>query len=236
MEAPRLIGASPRALLAAEQVALGRASYALTYALSAPPGACALQRVETRVRFLRGEEVLVEYHAMYWEFFRFAADPGDPPEARLDLHDFHISRDGWGPDRVGRLLRRHRVAAAGGPTRLHLEKRFLLGLATVDGGGVTLTTPRGGAFGLLEEAEGERRWLRLRVGGQDVEDAAQPLPGPARGAAAFTLDARLAAEERLEFGFATLSGLFTSTGYSLESGTPQAPLRSRMPQTPRPLL
>lgn len=224
MEAPRLIGASPRALLAAEQVALGRASYALTYALAPSPGACALQRVETRISFLRGEEALVEYHAMYWEFFRFAADdPGEPPEPRLDLHDFHISRDGWGPDRVGRLLRRHRVAAAGGPTRLRLEKRFLLGLATVEGGGVTLATPRGGAFGLVGEAEGERPWLRLRVGGREVEDAAQPLPGPARGIAAFTPGPRLAAEERLEFGFATLSGQLTSTGYSVVSRATQAP-------------
>lgn len=207
---PLLVDAAPRSLLQAEEAALVRAKYGLTYALApGPGGSCALQRVETQVQLLRGEEPLLEYEAVYWEYYRFAM----VEELRLDRHDFSAARDGWSPCRVGRLLRHHRLPGGSGPTRLRVRKRFLLGPGQVQEGGIEQLTPGGGVFGYLEEAEGERPWVRLRLRGEPLDDAALPLP-IARGGGALTAGAdRLVAEERLEFGYATLSGLLTRVSY-----------------------
>lgn len=211
MEPPRLIRAFPPQPAGAQRVALDRASFGLTYALDPLPGGCVLQRVETTIDFLRGDELLAAYEAMYWEYFRFAPAAR---EQRLDRHDFDLSRDGWGLDRINHLLRHHGLPAGGGPTRFRFQKRFLLGPADVGADAAVLhTTPGGGAFGYLAEAEGERPWLRLRLREQELTGAALPLPAPAAGRGGFLGALRFEAWERLEFGFATLSGELVRQGY-----------------------
>lgn len=212
MEPPRLIEAFPRQLGLSERAPLTRASFRLTYLLEPLPGQCLLQRVETRIWFLRGEVSLASFEAVYWEYFRFATGED---QARLDRHDFSIHRDGWSPGRVNRLLHRHRLSTSGdGPTRLRFEKRFLIGPADVDPDApVLLPTPAGGAFGYLAEAEGEptrQRWCLREL---ELNDAALPLPGPAAGRGRFRGPLHLEAWERLEFGFATLSGTVERQGY-----------------------
>lgn len=205
MRCPRLIEARPRELLGAPRAALRQAAYSVAYELAPPPGGCLLQRVETVVRFRRGERALATYRAVYWEYFQAGADPA---ELRRDEHDFQVDRDGWGPGPISRLLRRHGVEPGGGLARLECEKRFLLGPGLVEETAPALGTAGGGAFGWLAEVEGERpeRTLLLDGEARDVSHVARPLPGPVAGRGRFTGPARLEARERLWFELATLGG------------------------------
>lgn len=210
MQPPVLVDADPPALLAGASGPLSRARYRLLWSFEAEPGGCALQRVETTVRFLRGELVVVEYRAVYWEWFRFAREGA---ETRLDCHDFDLVRDGWGPDVVRRLARRlGRAAEGAAPARVRAEKRFLLGPGALEGERPRQTTPLGGGFGVLVEGEGEPSSLELTLEGVDARAGARPLPGPAAGRGRFTGPC-FACREEMEWGFATLGGRVTLTGY-----------------------
>jgi hypothetical protein len=207
---PTLTRATPAALLTDDAAPLSRAAYALTYALSGPPGAFALQRVETRVRWLRAARVLVAYDAVYWEFFRFGDDAA---EARSDVHDFDQQRDGWGPGPLARLLRRRGVVAPGDPARLEVTKTFLLGHGSVDDPLVKHTTRGGGSFGFLAEVDGEAARAALSVGDPaQADEVAAPLPGP-RGGRGRLLGPAWRAQERLTFDPLTLDGRLERTPY-----------------------
>ena len=116
--------------------------------MRAEPGLVALQRVETEVRLLRDGRPLIEYLGSYWEWFRFAADD----EARVDVHDFDLRRDGWSPGRLRKLLARHGLSDPGGDGVLECRKRFLYLPGRVRGER-SLREGRGG-FGFLEAVEG----------------------------------------------------------------------------------
>lgn len=177
------------------------------YAIGLPAGACALQRVETRIRFLRGERVLAAYRSLYWEYFQAGRDPD---EARHDVHDFDVERDGWGSGPIARLLRRRGLdpSGGGGLARLECEKRFLLAPGQVEDAEPCLRTAEGGAFGYLAEVEGEAtcRWLHLDQGEHDASEVATPLPGPVAGRGRLAGGPGWEAVERLSFELATLTG------------------------------
>lgn len=216
---PTLVAATPDALLSASEAPLARPAYALRYALAGPPGATLVQRVETRVRLRRGDEVVVDYHAVEWEYFTLA--PG-APEARVDLHDFDARRDGWAPADVAALLRRRGRRAPDGPARLEVQKDFLLGPGEVEGARPAHITAGGGAFGLLAGGEGEaaRVALVLSPGEDAVEAAPRPPPAPRIGVGRLLAGPRLGAVERLSFTPATLSGRVERRGYVPASRSP----------------
>ncbi|MBX3465627.1 MAG: hypothetical protein KF878_01865 [Planctomycetes bacterium] len=216
---PTLVAATPDALLGASEAPLARPAYALRYALAGTPGATLVQRVETRVRLLRGDSVVVEYHAVEWEYFTLALGP---PEARVDLHDFDARRDGWAPADVAALLRRRGRRAPDGAARLEVQKDFLLGPGEVDGPHPAHVTAGGGAFGLLAGGEGEaaRVTLVLSPGGDPVEAAPRPPPAPRIGVGRLLAGPRLAAVERLSFTPATASGRVERRGYAPASRSP----------------
>jgi len=130
--------------------------YRLRYAFAGPAGGGALQRVETRVRYLTGDRVLVEYTGAYWEYFRFAVDGTlgrlDDGEPQVDVHAFDVRDDGWTPGPIRRYLARRGLAPAlwsDGPTRVECRKTFLLGLGAVDGEEPVARGEDGGEFGFL---------------------------------------------------------------------------------------
>lgn len=209
---PWLIEASPRGLLEGTTARVTTAAYRLRWGLAGPPGSHALQRVETRVRFSRGDQVLVAYDAVYWEFFRFGDDPAEP---RADVHDFDLTRDGWGPGPIARLLRRCGVTAPGDPARLEVVKRFTLGAGHVEDPAVAHVTARGGAFGFLAEVDGERAAVSLEVGGAPLPETAARLPGPRGGRGRLEPGVRWAAREGLVFDFLLLEGGVEREGYAV---------------------
>lgn len=216
---PTLVAATPDALLSASAAPLARPAYALRFALAGTPGATLVQRVETRVRLLRGDSVVVEYHAVEWEYFILALGP---PEARVDLHDFDARRDGWAPADVAALLRRRGRRAPDGPARLEVQKDFLLGPGDVVDPHPAHVTAGGGAFGLLAGGEGEaaRVTLVLSPGGDPVEAAPRPPPVPRIGVGRLLAGPCLAAVERLSFTPATGSGRLERRGYAPASRSP----------------
>lgn len=221
-----LVAAAPPALLAAPRACLDRPGYALRFALEGLPGGVVLQRVHTRVALWSGDRVLVEYRALEWEFFALAP----APEARADLHDFDARRDGWSPPTIERLLRRRGVAAPSA-TRLEVTKDLLCGPGVVEGAAPLCRTAGGGAFGLLEEGEGEPARVALTLA--DGPDPAAPVRRVERtGRGRFAGAGRLAARERLEWSPATESGSIERWGYEpfvlLDSG-PDAHPRDRRP-------
>lgn len=209
LEPPSLVDASPRDLLDAGAARVATAAYRLRWRVAGPPGTHALQRVETRVRFSRGERVLVAYHAVYWEFFAFGA----ASEPRGDVHDFDLERDGWGPGAIARLLRARRVTAPAAPARLEVTKTFLFGAGEVEGAAAAHVTAGGGAFGFLEEVDGEPAHVALDVGDAPWPDGAARLPGPRQGRARLDAGSRWSACERLTFDFPLLEGRVERRGY-----------------------
>lgn len=209
LEPPSLVDASPRDLLDGAAARVATAAYRLRWRVAGPPGCHALQRVETRVRFSRGERVLVAYHAVYWEFFAFGA----VSEPRGDVHDFDLERDGWGPGALARLLRRRRVSAPAAPARLEVTKAFLFGAGDLEDAAAAHVTAGGGAFGFLEEVDGEPAQVALTVGDEPCPEGAAGLPGPRRGRAWLRPGSRWAAREELVFDFPLLEGRVERQGY-----------------------
>lgn len=222
-----LVAASPDALLGAPRASVARPGYALRYALEGSPGAVALQRVETRVALSHDDQVVVEYRALEWEYFVL----GPAPERRDDLHDFDARRDGWSPPSIERLLRRSGCGASPGATRLEVTKELLLGPGVLEGAAPLLRTPGGGAFGLLEEGEGEATRVSIALAGGRAPGA-PTRPVERAGRARYVAGRRLAARERLVWSPATESGSVERWGYEpigLLDSAPDAHPRDRRP-------
>jgi len=202
-----LVTAAPASLLSRTRAELERPGYALRFQVEGPPGAIALQRVETRVRLTHGDEVAVEYHAIAWEYFAL----GPAPEPRADVHDFDARRDGWAAGSIERLLRRQGRAAPAGSPRLEVTKELLLGPGVVEGVRPARRSPGGGAFGLLAEGEAEPSSACLWLVGEPAPGAAREVERAGRGR--FTDHPRLAAHERLVWTPATGTGWVERRGY-----------------------
>lgn len=204
-----LEAAEPPALVAASSAPLARPAYALRFGLAGPPGAVLLQRVETTVRLTRGDEPVLEYRAVEWEWFELAP----VAEPRTDVHDFDARRDGWAPAAVAALLRAHGRRSPGGPARLEVTKRFRLGPGQLEAAVPAHRTAGGGAFGLLAEGEGEPSRVVLLVGPGRLDASAEARPRARAGQGRFVGAPLLAADERLVWEPATLAGQVERQGY-----------------------
>jgi hypothetical protein len=208
------------------QVEAGRdarwgASYRLVYGLRGAPGACAVQQVRARVRYLLGDDVLVEYETCYGEWFRLG-NAGELPTDLHDVHDFCVHRDAWTPKRLRDLLRKQgllqgRWLPAGGEPRVECHKEFLLGLGEVEDSPGLVDGSGGAAFGFLEDGPllhaSSTIDLRLGEGKQLEPPSPYPFGRSAGGRGRFTGEQGWRAEERYCYRFATTSGRLQGEGY-----------------------
>ncbi|MEZ6188070.1 MAG: hypothetical protein R3F62_24065 [Planctomycetota bacterium] len=189
-----------------------------------------MQEVTTRVRYLCGEHPLVEFRAVYGEYFDLGARDAlaeDPDVSRdmRDAHAFDMAQDGWTLSALTKLLRTQRILDAEGrpcrcreAARIVCEKRFRLGPGVVED---SPPLKRNGdqAFGFLLHGprEDARAELELQGGPDGTRRALRPttpFPYGAAGAGRgwFTADAGLELVERFSFAFATDSLRFDDGG------------------------
>jgi len=125
-----------------------RDGYRLDYLLEGPPGAVAIQQVETRIEYLSGERVVLRYEGAYAEWFRWGAAP------QPDVHGFGLRADGWTPGDLRRLTRELGIKLPlfqAGPTRVRCQKRFRLARGEVRDGRSLLAADADGGFGYLAQ-------------------------------------------------------------------------------------
>lgn len=191
--------------------ASGRADgYRLEYLLEAPPGAVAIQQVETEITYLRGDDVVVRYTGCYAEWFRWGAEP------QLDVHAFGLREDGWTPGDVRALTRQLGIKLplfGPGGTRVRCTKRFRLALGEVDDARSLLDPDAAGGFGYLAEGPDGPPVASLTL---DTGDARPPLalggvtPGgvPPVGAGRFVTSSGWETCERFQHVLATRGTTF----------------------------
>jgi hypothetical protein len=199
--------------------------YRLDYLLEGPPGAVAIQRVETRIEYLAGERVVLRYEGAYAEWFRWGGDP------HTDVHGFGLREDGWTPGDLRRLARELKFNLPlwqSGSTRIRCEKTFSLGLGRVAGERNLLSPSAAGGFGYLAAGpQGPpRATLALDLGEPEPLRLGGATPGgqPPVGEGTFTEAEGWHVRESFEHVLATRSNAFDPGGGYEPCHFPEAPL------------
>ncbi|MEZ6187614.1 MAG: hypothetical protein R3F62_21720 [Planctomycetota bacterium] len=182
--------------------------YWLNYAFAADPGSTWVQEVVTEVTCEAAEGAWLRFRSSYGEFFVLGADGGLGPAERPDCdhHAFEVVHDGWGRAALKDWLRGHEDQPLRSPVRLHVEKRFLLGRATLDGVELPSDVSELGAFGYLAEGPLAPPRLELEFCLEPSQQVELPLQRLSEGTGRFVDDLRWEACERFRFSYATLSG------------------------------